>query len=241
MTKQEKIDLLKKDVTSDFDLIHLNQERFPVDMGGFATPVIKDVRVNNYLIKSNDDVSYVYGELFNPEFEALMSKILESLQMIDVDVSDRYCFVTYDQRTVKADTTMRKSGWHIDGLQGDEVPVKRKPDILFCLSNNNPTVFSSQKMDASSINLSEYNVFKWIENNINPDHSFQSEEDRLYGFSSYQLHKTAPPVNYETYRIFCRIAFSHVPITSTRTTLNNDIKYNYETHVTSGEIPRHLR
>lgn len=56
----------------------------------------------------------------------------------------------------------------------------------------------------------------------------------------YHIHTATKAIN-KIYRHFIRVAFTEIPVTSVKMTINPKIEYNYQYHITTGEIPSYLK
>ena len=223
-----------------FDLKFLEQSQYPSAVGFFDPDPVdfpKDCRVLHYQVKARNTSDLVLGEL-----EWLRSFISESYhraRLQGVDTDGRYTYVTVDQGLVEAGGTLRTAGWHIDGLQGDEVPVKVPGDCQFIWSDAVPTEFVTHPFSVDGIDVSKHNVFDRL--------AVQVRESRIRKFTpgfvmlhnSYLVHR-AGVAEETTYRRFVRVSHSYVPVTSVKMTINPDMEYDFPVHTTSGEIPAHL-
>ncbi len=222
-----------------FDLSNLEKERSPIDVGEFNFETFTDKRVNHYCIKSSEGDEYIYGEIDSDEFRSFI-RLTESRALeMGFDIKNRYCFVTIDQGWVEPDHTLREPGWHLDGLQGDEVPEKKAVDLQFIWSDSLPTTFTSQKFDVGGLNPSIHNVFKWIGEQIDPKQIVETQPLHIYAMNTYHAHK-ATGAKEKIYRRFVRVSYTFIPVTSKRMTTNPEMKYNYEYHKSTGEIPSYL-
>lgn len=237
---EKQIAEFRAETETVFDLNHLERERLPLDMGEFKFEAFTDKRVNHYCIKSNESEDYVYGEIDGKEFKRFIKFIESRLLEMGFDVKNRYCFITIDQGIVDPDQTLRYPGWHIDGMQGDEVPTKKAADLQFIWSDSLPTTFTYQKIDTEGLDPSVHNVFNWIGKQVDPQKTIQTEPFHVYAMNTYHVHR-ATEAKEKTYRRFVRVAYTFIPVTSKRMTVNPDMKYNYKVHQTTGEIPPHLR
>lgn len=199
----------------------------------------QEKRLNHYLIKQpNDNCLYVDG-LHSNLISFINICLNEALEKIP-DTLKRYVYLTFDNVEVKANTSQRVHGWHIDGLQGDEVPEKVNNCFQFICFNNLPTLFTEQTFNLDGYNLSKDNIFKVLGDQVNPSDVYTTEKDTLYFMNPYMVH-TAALANKDCKRLFVRLYFSHLPITSKKATINPRICYDFKPHTTSGNIPNHLK
>lgn len=85
-------------------------------------------RTLHYMIKKRDsDTLYIDSLLKEiPELETFIATcdMLMRFSFLSDLREGRYAYLTVDTGLVKAGETMRTPGWHIDCVQGDEVPEK---------------------------------------------------------------------------------------------------------------------
>ena len=152
-----------------------------------------------------------------------------------------YLYLTIDTIDVKEGETQRTPGWHVDCVQGDEVPVKLPTNLTFSWSDTVPMEYVDHDFDIPEhVNVSEYNIFEILAGMVQPDKIRQCEPNLLYGFNTYCVHRSAV-AKADTPRTFIRLSYTHVPITNHSATINPKIEYNYEVHSTAGRIPKHLK
>lgn len=237
---EKQIAEFRAETETVFDLSHLEKGRSPFDVGEFKFESFTDKRVNHYCIKSSDSEEYTFGEIDSDEFRRFIRDVEARALEMGFDVKNRYCFVTIDQGWVEPDETLRDPGWHLDGLQGDEVPIKKASDLQFVWSDSLPTTFTAQKFDVKGLDPSVHNVFNWIGKQVNANEIVQTQPFHIYAMNSYHAHK-ATEAKERIYRRFIRVSYTFIPVTSKRMTVNPNMKYNYEIHQTTGEIPSYLQ
>lgn len=229
----------RKETEAVFDLSYLEKERSPFCVGDFNFQSLITKRVNHYCIKSSENAGYVFGEIDSDEFRRFIKYIEGCTLEMGFDVKNRYCFVTIDQGWVGPDETLRDAGWHLDGLQGDEVPIKKAADLQFIWSDILPTTFTSQKFDVKGLNPSVHNVFNWVAKQIDKKKVIETQPFNIYAMNSYHAHR-ATEATERVHKHFIRVSYTFIPVTSKRMTVNPEMKYNYEYHKTTGEIPSYL-
>ncbi len=230
----------KEEIESTFNINFLKNERVPLDLGEYKFDLFPESRTNHYLIKSSDSVGYFFGEFKNTEIEEFVKFVSSKLSELGLEEKDRYCFMTVDQGWVEPGKTLRTSGWHLDGLQGDEVQIKKAVDFEFFWFDCLPTLFAPQPFDINGLNLSTHNVFDWLGRQVDLAKILEAKPFRIYGINPYHVHR-ANEAKEKVYRRFIRLAYTYIPVTSVRMTINPEMKYNYDYHTTSGEIPSYLK
>ncbi|MDB5254153.1 MAG: hypothetical protein JWL80_219 [Parcubacteria group bacterium] len=234
------IEQFKKEVNSIFNLDFLKLGRKPIDLGKYMFESFSNLRVNHYLIKSNDSEIYNFGEIDEKDIGDFVNFAKSKCSEMGIDLTNRYCFLTLDQGWVEPGTTLRADGWHIDGMQGDEIEVKKLADIELIWSDCLPTSFTSQAFDITDMNPSVHNIFNWLGKQIDESQIVIPDPFHLYAINSYHVHAATKAIE-KTYRRFIRLAYTQTPVTSVKMTVNPQMSYNYSHHVTSGEIPAYLK
>lgn len=229
----------KQEVDSIFNLKYLESSRTPIELDRFEFSDFITSRVNHYLIKLNNSDDLVMGELQSESLNKFIKYCLDETKKLGLDTHSRYCFITIDQKEVESGKSQRDFGWHLDGLQGDEVSEKQKSDYQFLWADNTPTRFCTQEFNIKDLNLSKHNVFNFLGSQVIDKNCYSLEKNRIYLMNPYHLH-SASISDTKLYRRFVRLSFTNTPITSVKMTVNPDIIYNYDIHKTSGNIPTNL-
>jgi hypothetical protein len=212
----------------------------PIDLGKahVGCNLSEQPRINNMLIKlKGQPVQLPEG------VDGLISDWVEDCLDIANDVCDdmvqRYAYLTIDNQPVTSGSTQRQDGWHLDGLQGDEVPHKLNNCFQFVWVSNTPTEFCKQSFEPSGIDISKHNIFKVLGKQVRNENCFKIKVMHTYLMHCFHAHR-ATKAMYDTDRLFLRLYISHCPVTSVRATINPRIKYPFKPHVTTGQIPEHL-
>lgn len=182
----------------------------------------------------------------------LLPDELESYEILYdmINVTDRYeefvghypyLYLTIDTLPVVEGSTQRTPGWHVDCVQGDEVPVKKPSNLTFSWSNTVPMEYVEQPFKLPDyVSVSTHNIFECLAALVNPKNIRQCEEQMLYCINTYCVHRSAVATE-DTHRTFIRLSYTHVPITNVLMTVNPKIEYDYPVHSTAGKIPKHLK
>ena len=197
----------------------------------------------HYLIKPRSEKKYYTKALLEeiPELDMFIftcDLILRASSLRGL-YENRYAYLTVDTRPVKAGETQRAPGWHIDCVQGDEVPVKQSGNIAFSWCDALPTEYAHQRFDMRGCNISKHNVFKWLDAQVDPESIKEIATNSIMLMNTYCVHR-AKVAEADTKRRYVRLSYTHVPITNKRVHINPEIEYDYPVHSTTGEIPDHL-
>ena len=223
-----------------FDLKYLKYTREPIEVGKFHFNNFTKSRVNHYMIKNSTDSNLTLGEFDNSkEIKDFIDVCITECDKLDLSWKDRWCYLTIDQMLVEAGRSQREFGWHIDGMQGDEVNVKVSADFQFIWADATPTRFCTKTFNIEGLNPSKHNVFNWLGKQTEERYCYNLEKEKIYLMNSYHVH-SATISEIVQYRRFVRLSFTKTPITSVKMTVNPAIKYNYMIHQTTGNIPKNL-
>ena len=201
-----------------------------------------DYRINHFLIKNNDDLEPSLSSITNPDVLKFIELCLTYVKDNQLPIQNRYWYLTIDQGLVDNHIkTLRLPGWHIDGLQGSEVPVKKPGDFQFIWSNVLPTEFCTQHFDVTGLDPLIHNVFNFLGKQVDPKNVYSFDDGDVVLMHCYHVHRAKELIgDVSVYRKFLRLSFTCTPITSTKMTVNDDIVYNYAIHTTTGNIPDNL-
>ena len=231
---------LIEECNSVFDVRFLEGAHCPYDVGDWFPneDEFPKGRYLNYLVRQPSE-----SELsLEPDTECLRGVLglLEStLQGLGIDIENRYTYVTIDQGWVEPGETQRSAGWHIDGLQGDEVPVQQVADAQIIWCDDVPTEWAFQEFDVRGLDVSKHNVFSWLDRQVK---DYAVREVLPFGLTlhnAYLVHRCGT-ARERTHRRFMRVSFTKVPVTATTMTINGSLAYDYSVHTTSGGIPKNL-
>jgi hypothetical protein len=232
--------IFKQETNNIFNIKYLESAtRTPIELDKFLFKDFINNRINHYMIKSNDSTDLVFGEIDSDSIKQFVNYCIEESKKLDLNWSNRYCYITIDQKDVIKDKSQREAGWHIDGMQGDEVNEKKPADFQFIWSDETPTKFCTQLFNTQKLDTSIHNVFNFLGNQVKNETCYLLEKNKIYLMNAYHLH-TATLSNKNTHRKFVRVSFTNTPITSIKMTINNSINYNYKIHQTTGNIPKNL-
>lgn len=220
-----------------FNLKYINKKNKPKLLKKNINFKYKGNRVLNYCIKINTSSTYNFGDL-DIDTIIFIKKMISTLPS-SVSTKNRYCYITIDNKKVKKNNSQRTQGFHIDGLQGEEIINKKKGCFHLLWVSNLPTEYILNAKINKNINLKKYNFFNYLDT-IKYKKIYQIEKKSIYLINSYLIHRS-PISRKKCNRLFIRISFSEIPITSKKMTKNDSISYNYKIHTTSGNIDKRLK
>jgi len=230
-----------KETQTPFNLKHLKFTREPVDVGSFNFGDLGDTRVNHYMVKTNNSSEFILGELEEfGDIRHFIDQCYSSANEMGLDPDNRYAYLTIDQMQVNAGKSQRESGWHIDGMQGTEVPEKKNADFQFIWADRTPTRFCTMTFNMEGVDEAVHNIFRWVGKQVDENLCYYLKANEIYLMNAYHVH-TAVRTTKPVFRRFARLSFTNTPITSVRMTKNPAIEYNYQIGTTTGAIPSHLK
>ena len=212
-----------------------NQHAFPLT--NWTPKQFPTERLLHYLVKPRNTHHLTMGAA--TPLENHVKESLAAAEAIGIHTRERYVYLTADFGLVEPNSTLRTPGWHCDGLQGDEVPVKKGSDFMTLWSAAIPTEYVIQPFDMHGVDISVHNIFNALALQVGERQVRQMRANCIYRCSSYLVHRSAV-VAEPVQRRFVRVSVSHIPVTSVKMTPNPDIEYGYLIHTTTGEIPAHL-
>lgn len=100
---------------------------FPINLGknNIGCQISKQPRINNMLIKLKGKSVQLPKGIDNNIADWVDNCLVTASDVCD-DLEQRYAYLTIDNQPVTSGNYQRQEGWHLDGLQGDEVPNKLK-------------------------------------------------------------------------------------------------------------------
>lgn len=221
-----------------FDYIHEPYNFGKIDIANFPLQ-----RKLNYLVKHNHSSDFEYGHMF--PLSSLIHGTMNILEDFGIDVWSHYCYVTFDSGMVWNGSSQRSPGWHIDGMQGEEVKDKKPGDFTFTWCDSLPTEYVLKKFFMEGFDATKRNLFTWLDKQIDyKDEIFSIPTKTLIGMDSYTVHRgkirDKSDITNGGHRRFIRIGWTRIPITSKKMSINPHMNYKYDIHTTSGEIPSKL-
>ena len=136
----------------------------PVVVGTYIPPLgcASDLRVNHLLVKPRGERELNLRGLDLSYWEGLLSLCWQDAvgQIGIAEMMMRYAFLTIDHGVVEVGKTLRDPGWHVDGLQGAEVPVKTGIDLQYIWTDALPTEFAIGRFETRGLDLEKHNIFQ---------------------------------------------------------------------------------
>jgi hypothetical protein len=221
-------------------LIATESNTSPISLGrtDIGCDLTEQPRINNMLIKLKGQAIQFPDGLCDAITE-WVGDCLEIANDVCDDLEQRYVYLTIDNQPVTSGNYQRQEGWHVDGLQGDEVPHKLNNCFQFMWASNTPTEFCKQSFEPRGIDLSKHNLFNALGRQVDSTNCFKINAMHTYLMHCFHVHRSTK-AEHDTDRLFLRLYISHCQTTSVRATTNPRIKYPFTPHSTTGLIPEHL-
>lgn len=135
-------------------------------------------------------------------------------------------YLTVDTRPVKAGSTQRVPGIHVDGLQGSRFIDKFPPESNYLLATHLGTVCYSQPFDLTGHDIARHDLFSALSLQANPKKSIACEPGTLYLIDPYLAHR-ANVATFDSERLFVRLVFTYVEFDRIGETGNPHITYKH--------------
>lgn len=212
MDNDQRIRLLKEDISGAFDPVRFAASRLPVHAGS-----LQDMAAASDLPSCLDMlVMLPTGELTLPEPYASCNELNQFLskcilfedKLLPGWRQNYHLYLTVDTRTVMPGQTHRNAGWHFDGMQGSRYPRKIPVCHQYVISNVSPTHYCDLPLQAEHLSEQNHNWFEELGSQIPGNHkAWTPKAHSIMCMSAYQLHQS-PEVIVETKRTFIRLDVS---------------------------------
>lgn len=148
-----------------------------------------------------------------------------------------YLYLTVHQSDVKASTTQRRAGAHIDGMQGERYPEKFEVCHSYLVSDAIPTRFFVQEFPTDLCELTQ-NWFYEFDRVKNPNCAVMSKNLEINLMTAYNVHESTEATE-DVRRTFIRLEFSKKQFNRLGNTPNErfDLDWTFEER----GIPKHLQ
>jgi hypothetical protein len=120
---------------------------------------------------------------------------------------ESYFYLTWTQIRIAPFRTQRRSGLHVDGMQGKERPTKTPPETTFIVSNSLPTVFVNQVYDVKNFDTARYNLFREFEAQTDHRNEFTTDPYVIYMIDAFAVHRPQMALR-DTRRTFLKMVCS---------------------------------
>jgi hypothetical protein len=138
----------------------------------------------------------------------IIKKAISHEHVINPNINDYYCYLTFDRRLVSKGKTTRKAGLHVDGFQGARLGDKLPIDHSYLLHSDLATLFYNQPFKVhNSWDKNCHNYFEGFEKQKLLSNVVTYPNNSWLLIDAYCLHE-APMVLEDTYRTFLRLSFT---------------------------------
>jgi hypothetical protein len=230
----------RTEISRSFSLLNLRKGRQPIPVEKVIYTPKVTLRLNHFMVKLKHSDDLALPQWLDHEVGRFVTDSINHAKENDLPVRSRYAYLTMDNKPIEKGETQRSSGWHLDGLQGEEVPFKLPTCYEFTWTNTLPMQISDQGFEVNGLNFTSHNVFDSLGDQVYDDSILTLDSNTLYLMNAYQLHRGVAAEDAINNLLFLRLYMSELPITSSRMTINEMIDYPYQTHTTAGKIPEGL-
>jgi len=178
-----------------------------------------------------------YAERFRP-FVQLIHQYCLTHPVMD-DLADRYAYLTVDQGLVKAETTQRMSGCHVDGFQGVRIHPKVAPDVSFITADCLPPVFYPQAWDLDGFDPAVDHAFHAFDRQADSAVIWRPAPGEIVACDAYTVHR-AEIAPHDLVRTFVRLTYSVRVFDRLGNTINPCFPYDW-IYVTRASQPHGIR
>ena len=230
----------RSEISRDFNLATLKKGHKPIELQEaiYAPSVTK--RLNHFLVKLKHSDEIIVPDYIDSEILRFITDCVEIAKVNDLPIRNRFLYLTLDDKHTQKGRAQRTQGWHLDGLQGEEVPVKVPACYQFVWMNKLPFKYTTQDFMINGLDLRRHNIFDSLGAQVYQESVMSVKTNTLYLMNPYLLHEAAIAEEDVPDRLFLRLYVSELPITSVKMSINPKIKYPYDIHVTTGDIPDSL-
>ncbi|MBI6727529.1 hypothetical protein YA0089_28340 [Pseudomonas viridiflava] len=230
----------RNEVQRSFSLTNLRKGRKPIEMTEFSVTRTDFKRINNFMVKLKHSLEVNLPDWIGHDIREFINVCIQSAHENGLPVRKRFVYLTVDTKPLSKGQTLRNPGWHLDGLQGSEIPFKQPACFEFIWSNKLPIQYSNQGFEIDGLNFLNHNVFDSLGDQVYDESVEITKENHIYLINAYQMYRSTPAQADCSDNVFLRLHFSELPITSKTMTLNDQITYPYPVHSTKGTIPEGL-
>lgn len=208
----------------------------PPEIVGKANAVI-NVRILDMPIKfPGSDICRIPLEA-GPLIEEII-KIICYEKSSNPDFDEYFAYLTTDWGLVEEGTTQRKSGFHVDGYQGDRTSKNARINRSYIYSSSTPTEFCHQPFFITHIDDSKYNVFLEMDKRAEEKNIWRPNPWEIVFMNVYNVHRAPIQKNQEC-RFFFRLTFDVRKFDRLGNTHNP--LFDYEWEMIPRETQKHLK
>lgn len=144
------------------------------------------------------------------QFEDVIRRVAQfERQYNHASYDEYYCYVTVDQRNVKAGTLQREAPCHVDGFQGAKWNPKVKINHTYVISDKLPTTYYVQPFNFDALDEAKHNFFWEMNRQValtNSQFAWQPQPFELNLIDAYTVHR-GTPAETDCFRTWLRLSF----------------------------------
>lgn len=239
LNKLENLAILKEDINQVWNPERFNLTRNPHVIGSIKQKedFLKDIRsVLDMPIKIPNSDILIPKDIDTPSIREIVDKALAFEQTINPNWGNYYTYLTIHHSFVKANSTQRRAGAHIDGMQG--VCYKEKLPVChsYLVSNTTPTCFFNHPFP-SNLDEATQNWFYEFDKVKDYTKASYSKPFEINLMTAYSVHESTFAKE-DTVRTFVRIEFSLKEFNRIGNTINS--LFNLDWRYEDLSIPKNL-
>lgn len=232
--------LLTEDIRKDWDPNRFALIRYPEPIAEIQEKdcFVKEIRnVLDMPIKIPGSDVRIPEDLQTASMLEIINTCLNFEKEINPNIEDYYVYVTVHHSFVEKETTQRRAGAHIDGMQGERYPEKMPVCHSYIVSNEVPTRFFYHPFPRNLCEKTQ-NWFYEFDKKKNENMSVLSKPFEINLMTAYSVHESTQATT-DAVRTFVRLEFSQKKFDRTGNTVNPlfDLNWDYQDR----SIPEHLK
>lgn len=207
--------LVITDLNKPFDLKHFKNPRKPISLGILPDSMAQEMAADRGVDRTLDMPILMPGtDVRLPgrfgQIEPLLRLIFDYEAAINPQFyKEYYCYLTFDQRFVKAGTLQREAPCHVDGFQGARWKPKHRGNHSYTISNLFPTAYYPQVFDFDQLDDTKHNFFWEMNRQValtNSANVWYPQPFELTLMDCYSVHR-GTEATYDALRVFIRVSF----------------------------------
>jgi hypothetical protein len=217
--------LVLKDPNQIWNLNQFQTIRQPVVIGNFNKWNHKFPRILDCPIKFPNSSFRIPLECI--KLQNAIQQIINFEYSINPLFNYFYCYLTIDTGIVKATTTQRRAGCHVDGFQGARINPKTIINRSYISSNCLPTVFYPHEFKTNHLDESKDNFFLDFDRQAKEEFAWRPNENDIVLSDAYCVHR-CDVAKQNIYRTFFRLSFDVKKFDRLGNTHNPSFNYNWK-------------
>lgn len=240
ISKEKNFSILKEDIENVWDPKRFGIVRYPLEVCELENKKDFSEEVDSVLdmpIKlPNTDIKVPHN-LRKKSIMEIIEKCVEFEKNINPNWEDYYIYLTVHHSFVKKEESQRRTGAHIDGMQGEKYKKKMKVCHSYIVSDAVPTRFFNQNLPTNLCEKTQ-NWFYEFDKVKDYSKSNLSKPFIINLMTAYSLHQSELSKE-DTTRTFVRLEFSLKQFNRIGNTKNELFDLDWE--FVERDIPDHLK